>query len=191
MSSYRLLNIDFYMSDEFLSLSDSVKNLYTALILHADDYGIVATPKTVMRLCGANDEDITKLVTEKLLIEFDSGKVCIRHWNVHNHIQPSKLVICQNVPEIKQLLLVEDTREYLLKDDVEVENRRQTSAVFPPQYKTREGKVIQGKVIEENSTQENQKENNQTQENASQGAALADDEFQSTFERIREQKRGL
>lgn len=79
LASRRCINIDFYNNDTFLDLQHSAITLYTFLILYSDDYGVVANPKTVMRLCGASDEDISSLFKNGYLIEFESGKIAIKH----------------------------------------------------------------------------------------------------------------
>lgn len=150
MASRRCISIDFYHNDDFLNLSHSTIVLYTFFILHSDDYGIVSNPKTVMRLCGATDEDICKLISKNFILEFDSGKIAVKHWLVHNQIQNSKLTISPNVYELKQLLVVEDTKEYLLSSDNTADNWRNISAVSPLQYK----------ISKDNTSKENLKENN-------------------------------
>lgn len=172
MASRRCISIDFYNNDAFLDLGNSTITLYTFLILYSDDYGIVANPKTVMRLCGASDEDISELITKKFLLEFDSGKIAVKHWLVHNQIQSSKLTISPNIYELKQLLVVEDTKEYLLVSDDTAEKWRKTSAVSPLQYKTSKDNLIKNNIIEKNIKKvnlNNKKENEEKKGELSKG----------------------
>lgn len=159
LASRRCINIDFYNSDSFLDLQHSAITLYTFLILYSDDYGVVANPKTVMRLCGASDEDISSLFKNGYLIEFESGKIAIKHWLIHNQIQPDKRTISQNVDELKQLLVIEDKREYILSSDEKAEKGRINSAVTPLQYKTSKVNEKESNSTENNSNT-NYKNNN-------------------------------
>jgi hypothetical protein len=195
MASRRCVSIDFYHNDVFLNLSHSAIVLYTFLIIHSDDYGIVANPKTVMRICGASDEDISELITNNFLLEFDSGKIAVKHWLVHNQIQNSKLTISPNVYELKQLLVVEDTKEYLLVSDDTAERWRNISAVSPLQYKISKDNTIKGNLKEHNTSYENSKNNiSETEENEREllkgkpPDELSDYECQQMIERLRQER---
>ena len=143
MAKKRCLSIDFYQNDDFITLDPTVINLYTYLNLYADDYGIVANPKTVIRMCGATEKDMNILLENGYIIMFDSKKVAITHWLQHNQIQPSKLTIATNLYELKQLLVIDDKREYILVSDERAEELRKNGEVSPPQYKNIEGKTVQ------------------------------------------------
>lgn len=74
-------------SDAFLEMPDSSQLLYFHLAMRADDDGFVNKPKTIMKMCGCKDDDMTLLFMKKFLIPFESGVVVIKHWKIHNYIR--------------------------------------------------------------------------------------------------------
>ena len=91
MAKKRCISIDFYDSEEFCELTPRAKHLYTELILHCDDDGVVINPKAVLRICKTDQKYLDLLENKKFLIRIDEVYI-IRHWHIHNHIQPSKKV---------------------------------------------------------------------------------------------------
>lgn len=91
MAKRRCINIDFYDSEAFCELPPRVKYLYTELILHSDDDGVVINPKAVLRICKSDKRNLDLLVNKKFLLNID-GVYIIRHWYVHNKVQPSRKI---------------------------------------------------------------------------------------------------
>ena len=98
-------------SDLFLDMPISSQALYFHLGMHADDDGFVS-PRKVLRLIGAGDDDLKVLLSKQFVIPFDSGVIVITHWKQNNYIQAdrytptiykaerSKLSCIQNVYEL-------------------------------------------------------------------------------------------
>lgn len=76
-------------SDMFLDLPVSSRELYFHLGMYADDDGFVS-PKKVIRMVGASDDDIKILVAKGFVIPFESGVIVIRHWKQNNYIQSDR-----------------------------------------------------------------------------------------------------
>lgn len=72
--------------DAFLDMPLSSQALYMHLCIEADDDGFVS-PKRVMRMIGANDDDLRILLAKRYILGFDSGVVVIKHWHVNNFIR--------------------------------------------------------------------------------------------------------
>ena len=89
MAKRRCISVDVYESEEFYQLTDLAKVLYTHFILKSDDEGVVINPKTTMRMCRAQEENLQGLIERGFLLQVENIYV-IRHWYVHNRIQPSK-----------------------------------------------------------------------------------------------------
>lgn len=75
-----------FHSDDFLDIKISSRLLYVYLCLDADDDGMVANAKSITRLAGIDCDDLNELVEKGYIFKFDSGRLLIRDWNVHNHI---------------------------------------------------------------------------------------------------------
>ncbi len=91
MAKRRCISIDFYDSEMFCQLPSSAKHLYTELILHSDDDGVIINPTTVLRICKTKRDVLELLVRRNLILKID-GIYIIRHWYVHNKVQPSRKV---------------------------------------------------------------------------------------------------
>lgn len=74
-------------SDAFLDMSITARLLYYDLSMRADDDGFVNSPKKIMRMIGASQDDLVLLATKKFIIPFESGIVVIKHWKIHNYIR--------------------------------------------------------------------------------------------------------
>lgn len=73
-------------SDKFLDLPVSSRELYFQLGMYADDDGFI-TPKKVIRMVGASDDDIKVLILKGFVIPFESGVVVIKHWRENNYLR--------------------------------------------------------------------------------------------------------
>lgn len=76
-------------SDGFLEMPISSQGLYFHLGMHADDDGFV-TPRKVLRMIGAGDDDLKVLMAKGFVIPFDSGVIVITHWRQNNYIQKDR-----------------------------------------------------------------------------------------------------
>lgn len=108
-------------SDAFLDMPLSTQSLYFHLSMRADDDGFINNPKKIQRMIGCNDDDLKLLLAKKFLIVFESGVVVIKHWKIHNYIQPDryKETIYQ---EEKGQLLLKENKSYKLMDTQCIQN---------------------------------------------------------------------
>ena len=74
-------------SDAFLDMPVTARLLYYDLAMRADDDGFINSPKKIMRMVGASQDDLSILILRKFIIPFDSGVVVIKHWRIHNYIR--------------------------------------------------------------------------------------------------------
>lgn len=77
-------------SDAFLDMSLSTQALYFHLSMRADDDGFINNPKKIMRMIGANEDDLKVLMAKKFILVFESGVIVIKHWKIHNYIQKDR-----------------------------------------------------------------------------------------------------
>ena len=71
-------------SDAFLEMPISARLLYYDLGMRADDDGFINSPKKIMKMIGASEDDINILILKKFIIPFDNGVVVLKHWRIHN-----------------------------------------------------------------------------------------------------------
>lgn len=102
-------------SDAFLDMSVTARLLYYDLSMRADDDGFVNSPKKIMRMVGASEDDLRMLAIRKFIIPFDNGVVVIKHWRIHNYIRKDRY--CEtNYSEQKELLELDENGSYRLVD---------------------------------------------------------------------------
>ena len=75
------------LSDAFLDMPATTRCLYFTLSMMADDDGFVNSPKSIMRQCGASEDDLKVLFSKKFVIPFESGIVVIKHWRINNYLR--------------------------------------------------------------------------------------------------------
>lgn len=103
-------------SDAFLDMPMSARLLYYDLSMRADDDGFVNSPKKIMRMIGATQDDLSILIVRKFIIPFDNGVVVIKHWYIHNYIRKDTY---NETPykNQKDLLEFDENKSYRLKTD--------------------------------------------------------------------------
>lgn len=77
-------------SDVFLDMPLTARLLYYDLGMRADDDGFVGSPKKIMRMVGASQDDLRILIARRFVIPFESGVVVIRHWKQNNYLRPDR-----------------------------------------------------------------------------------------------------
>ena len=114
MAKRRCISVDFYESEEFLSLSDKAKVLYTGLILRSDDEGVVINHGISLRLLGLSSKYFDELIQKGFVLDID-GVFVIRHWYLHNKVQPTRIVHSLYQQELSKLY-VSDRKTYELDE---------------------------------------------------------------------------
>ena len=97
-------------SDTFLDMPISSQALYFHLGMHSDDDGFVS-PRKVLRLIGAGDDDLKVLLSKKFVIPFDSGVIVITHWKQNNYIQADRYTPTIYKTERQQLSCIQNVYE--------------------------------------------------------------------------------
>lgn len=87
MAERRMFAKTIVLSDAFLDMPMSARCLYFTLGMLADDDGFVNAPRSIMRQCGASDDDMKLLLAKKFVLLFDSGVIVIKHWRINNYLR--------------------------------------------------------------------------------------------------------
>ena len=110
MAKRRCFSSGVYESKAYLNLSKDAKILYTELIFHSDDEGVVINPEIPMCILGVDERALAELVEQELLILVDDVYV-IRHWYLHNKVQPSRMIQSLYQTQLSKLT-VNQRKEY-------------------------------------------------------------------------------
>lgn len=95
------------LSDAFLDMPMSARCLYFTLGMLADDDGFVGNPKSIMRQCGATNDDIAILLAKRFLLGFESGVIVIKHWRMNNYLRSDRYIKTNYTEEMESLLVDE------------------------------------------------------------------------------------
>lgn len=91
MAERRMFAKTIVLSDAFLDMSLGARCLYMTFGMLADDDGFVNAPKSIMRQCGASEDDYKVLIAKKFIIPFESGVIVIKHWRINNYLQKDRV----------------------------------------------------------------------------------------------------
>ena len=103
MAERRMFSKQIIDSDMFLDMPMSAQALYFHLAMRADDEGFLNNPSKIMKIVGANKNDMDMLIVKRFIIDFPSGIIVIKHWFMHNYIQNDRFK--QTVYKDERLLL--------------------------------------------------------------------------------------
>lgn len=87
MARKRMFDMEIIDTDLFLDMPQSSQNLYFHLGMRADDDGFVSNPKKIVKVVGANEDDLKLLILKNFIIPFDNGIIVIRHWKLNNYLR--------------------------------------------------------------------------------------------------------
>lgn len=90
MAERRMFARSVLLSDQFFDLSKGARALYVTLCMSADDDGMCASVKSLVRQCGSTTRELGELVEAGYLLTFPSGIHTITHWRVHNAIRKDR-----------------------------------------------------------------------------------------------------
>lgn len=126
------------LSDAFLDMPMSARCLYFTLGMLADDDGFVNAPRSIMRQCGASDDDMKMLIAKKFVLLFESGVIVIKHWRINNYLQKDRIQPTKYVEE-KATLTLDEKGGYTQRE------------MYTPTVYTQDsiGKVSKGKYRED------------------------------------------
>lgn len=90
MAQRRMFSQKVTETDKFLDMALTAQTLYFHLGMNADDDGFVGNPKSIKRMIGASDDDLTALVKKDYIIVFDDGVIAIKDWLVSNYVKKDR-----------------------------------------------------------------------------------------------------
>ena len=103
MAERRMFTKSITESDAFLEMPLSTQALYLHLNMNADDDGFVGSPKRIVRMINASEDDLRLLLTKRFILGFNSGIVVIKHWKMNNYIRNDRYKETVYQEELKSL----------------------------------------------------------------------------------------
>ena len=142
MAERRMMAKSVIDTDTFLDMPASTQSLYFHMLLRADDDGFIASPKGILRIIGASEDDLKLLLAKQYLFRFESGVVVIKDWKIHNYIQSDRYK--PSLQPERELLTITANKEYTLTNS-DVSNMDTECIQNVSIGKVRLGKVRLGK----------------------------------------------
>lgn len=105
MAEKRMFAKSIVLSDAFLDMPMSARCLYFTLGMLADDDGFVGAPKSIMRQCGASQDDFAILIGKRFVLAFESGVIVIKHWRINNYLRQDRYTETTYIEERQSLAL--------------------------------------------------------------------------------------
>ena len=121
MADKRMFSLKIVDSDLFLDMPLSSQCLYFHLSMRADDDGFVDNPKKIIKIIGANDDDLKILITKGFVIVFERGIIVITHWKINNYIRSDRRKETMYITE-KQSLTQTENGAYIKLEQLGIPN---------------------------------------------------------------------
>ncbi len=125
MANRRMFSREVVESDAFLDMGVGSRCLYYELGMQADDDGFI-TPKKVMRMTGATEDDLKVLGAKGFVIPFESGVIVIRHWRENNYLRSDRYRETHFIAEKDQLQVGENNAYNLATAGIPNVNQQST-----------------------------------------------------------------
>lgn len=145
MAEKRMIAKSVIETDAFYDLSHVTQALYMHLIMGADDDGLLASVRGILRLGQFEEKNLIELEEQGFIIRFPTGVTAIKHWYVCNYIKsdryhPSLL------PEKELLILDEKTKMYNIRDGTKSEpSRNRDGTDVEPQIRVEKNNIGKNK----------------------------------------------
>ena len=147
MPQRRLFSPQIVESDAFLDMPLSSQALYFHLSMFADDDGFIGNPKRVMKMIGANEDDLKILGGKRFILSFPTGVIVIKHWLINNWIRPDRYKETKYTEE-KSLLNKKENGIYTERQPNDIPNDNQMTTNGMPQVKLSQVKLSKDKLRE-------------------------------------------
>lgn len=113
MAEKRMFSKKIIDTDWFMDMPASTQNLYFHLSMRADDDGFVASPKRIIKLIGASEDDYKVLAAKKFIIPFETGICVISDWRINNYLRTDRYTETTYKDE-KNMLTLNENGKYQL-----------------------------------------------------------------------------
>lgn len=154
MAERRMFAKSIVLSDAFLDMPLSARCLYFTLGMLADDDGFVGNPRSVMRQCGASQDDMSILLQKRYVLGFESGVIVIKHWRMNNYLRTDRYHTTTYIEE-KENLVIDKKGAYTEKD----KNKAITDVGIPSGNQVVDGRYTEVSIGKDSIGKVNNKKN--------------------------------
>lgn len=90
MAEKRMFSNKVVSTDNFYDLSDPAQVLYFHLCMSADDDGMIANWRSILRVIDKKQDDLKELINKGFVLAFTSGVIAIIHWTINNSLRKDR-----------------------------------------------------------------------------------------------------
>ncbi|MFW7409158.1 hypothetical protein ACODG4_04265 [Vagococcus fluvialis] len=172
----RLISTTIVSSAKFLKMPPSTQNLYFHLMMNADDDGITEG-FSVMRLVGANEDDLKVLVSKDFVVILNEDLVTyVTDWLVHNKIRADR-----KVDSVYQQLLLKVLPDVEIRKSTKKKELPNNVGQLSDSSQTKVG-ISKGKLSKDKLREANPSKDNNIDQSSSKEADKAS--LKNSFESI-------
>ena len=131
-----------FENDDFLDMPAESQALYAHLVINADDDGFIDHPNAIRRMTGFSVDSLKLLIAKGFLLPFSDSLVVVAHWEMQNHIQPSKKTPTVYTGQ-KEMLTIDEQGIYRKLSD----NFRRNAGEMPADSMTLSGTLTDNNQI--------------------------------------------
>lgn len=131
-----------FENDDFLDMPAESQALYAHLVINADDDGFIDHPNAIRRMTGFSVDSLKLLIAKGFLLPFSDSLVVVAHWEMQNHIQPSKKTPTVYTGQ-KEMLTIDEQGIYRKLSD----NFRRNAGEIPADSMTLSGTLTDNNQI--------------------------------------------
>lgn len=142
MANRRMLSKFVFENDDFLDMPAESQALYAHLVINADDDGFIDHPNAIRRMTGFSIDSLKLLIAKGFLLPFSDSLVVVAHWEMQNHIQPSKKTPTVYTGQ-KEMLTIDEQGMYRKLSD----NFRRNAGEIPADSMTLSGTLTDNNQI--------------------------------------------
>ena len=142
MANRRMLSKFVFENDDFLDMPAESQALYAHLVINADDDGFIDHPNAIRRMTGFSVDSLKLLIAKGFLLPFSDSLVVVAHWEMQNHIQPSKKTPTVYTGQ-KEMLTIDEQGIYRKLSD----NFRRNAGEMPADSMTLSGTLTDNNQI--------------------------------------------
>ena len=139
MANRRMLSKFVFENDDFL---DMPAESQAHLVINADDDGFIDHPNAIRRMTGFSVDSLKLLIAKGFLLPFSDSLVVVAHWEMQNHIQPSKKTPTVYTGQ-KEMLTIDEQGIYRKLSD----NFRRNAGEIPADSMTLSGTLTDNNQI--------------------------------------------
>ena len=116
-------------SGAFLDMPLSAQCLYFHLNMRADDEGVVDNVRQIMRMIGANEDDIKMLLSKAFLLVVEGEVVVIKEWYIHNTLKKDRTDKSLYHDQLATIYSVDENKKYTLNGNILEPNRNPSVSI--------------------------------------------------------------